>query len=810
MATETSRSKPITAEVINSTNPVWAIVRFLLAPLASLKLTVMLLALAIAIVFIGTLAQTEKNIWQVIHDYFRMDLSSPTAAVRTAFAWVEFRMLFPASFFPELRNRIPVGYGFFFPNGWLIGFVMFLNLTAAHLLRFRLHAKGTRLIYGLAVMLLGTLLTALLIVAGSMQTADRIALFIEWPSLRILWLLIQCTVVSLVLLAGFTILFRKRSGIVLIHSGIGLLMLGELVVGVAAVESQMRIVEGQTVNYVEDTRDLELAIIASASADEDDVIAIPQSRLREGQVLQDDVLPFDVELVRFFPNSALQRVTPNDANPATAGTGLQWKPVDQRAGTGTDTSGMVDLPAAYITLIDKASQKPLGTYLVSLMQAYQGLAEKIQVGDATYDLVMRFKRIYKPYSMHLIDVRFDRYMGTQTARSYSSELRLVDRERNVDRNIKIWMNNPLRFSGETFYQSSYNTDPATGAESTGLQVVTNTGWRIPYISCMMVVVGLFAQFGQVFVRFIRRRQNEVGGDRPDVVATAIPSKPAPPPRQSNANSTNSPSSGREAAAASGWLAWIAPLVIVALCGGWLLSKARIPDAADGTMDLVAFGRLPVMYEGRVKPIDTLARNSLRVLSDKQSVVDQEDQKQPAVKWLLDVITDSPDVRKHRVFRIHNLEVLDTLGQKARQGFRYSLNDITGKLDAFEDQVRLAHQNDAVSMSLYQKKIVELDKKLRQYLVLREAFSVPPLRREQLREDINAELSRRSRYEQVAMPLVVPPERTSSQADQDDEEQDHWQPYSYAEFDDRALRDGRPDSQSGHAGPAFDLHRLCRR
>ena len=56
------------------------------------------------------------------------------------------------------------------------------------------------------------------------------------------------------------------------------------------------------------------------------------------------------------------------------------------------------------------------------------------------------------------------------------------------------MNNPLRFAGETFYQSNYGRDARTGIEYTGLQVVTNTGWRIPYVSCMMMAVGMLAQF----------------------------------------------------------------------------------------------------------------------------------------------------------------------------------------------------------------------------------------------------------------------------------------------------------------------------
>ncbi len=60
-------------------------------PLTSLRLTVGLFAMAILIVLAGTLAQVDKDIWEVTDDYFR-----------TAFAWIDLRLFFPPSFFPGL------------------------------------------------------------------------------------------------------------------------------------------------------------------------------------------------------------------------------------------------------------------------------------------------------------------------------------------------------------------------------------------------------------------------------------------------------------------------------------------------------------------------------------------------------------------------------------------------------------------------------------------------------------------------------------------------------------------------------------
>ena len=56
-----------------------------LSPLASLKLTVVLMALAIFLILAGTLAQIDKDIWQVMAEYFR-----------TPVAWIDLRVFFRA------------------------------------------------------------------------------------------------------------------------------------------------------------------------------------------------------------------------------------------------------------------------------------------------------------------------------------------------------------------------------------------------------------------------------------------------------------------------------------------------------------------------------------------------------------------------------------------------------------------------------------------------------------------------------------------------------------------------------------------
>ena len=88
------------------------------------------------------------------------------------------------------------------------------------------------------------------------------------------------------------------------------------------------------------------------------------------------------------------------------------------------------------------------------------------------------------------------------------------------------------------------------------------------------------------------------------------------------------------------------------------------------MQIFEFGKLPLAYQGRVKPYDTLARNSLQILSGRQEVGVFDGKSKvtgrlPAIRWLLDLISGAPGADDHRVFRIESLELLgkqDTLAR----------------------------------------------------------------------------------------------------------------------------------------------------
>src|SRR5262249_30277570 len=125
-----------------------------------------------------------------------------------------------------------------------------------------------------------------------------------------------------------------------------------------------------------------------------------------------------------------------------------------------------------------------------------------------YELVLRFKQTYEPYKLHLIKFTHDKYQGTEVPKDYRSHVRLTDPDHNVDREVEIYMNAPLSYQRKNFYPAHF-LKLKSGMKGTVLQVVTNPGWFMPYVSCILVATGMLVHFGITLGRFLLRPRKEV-------------------------------------------------------------------------------------------------------------------------------------------------------------------------------------------------------------------------------------------------------------------------------------------------------------
>lgn len=778
-----------------STFSIWDGVKLALEPIASLRLTVVLFALSIVLVLAGTFAQVEKDIWEVVGQYFRC-----------WFAWIPFSIFFPPSFVPEmptnpeevtlfgrfgistmqwLKQTAENSGGFWFPGGKLIGLLLAANLVSAHLIRFKVQSRGTKLLAGFGALIVGVAVNWFVIAAAGnsdgFQTKPWIPYSTLWigyrglmlflclgsgylamttvlyklrgrwtipqvlcvvllikasiifailsvltivggegyrpsdASMRILWQLTQGMFASVALLAGCWTVFGKRAGIVLLHSGVGLMMFYELHVAMTAVETQMQIEEGETTNFVSDIRTYELAVTDKSDPKEQHVMTIPKSMLTKERNIDLPNLPFQITVEDVIPNSHLRAANAQDKNLATSGIGREWVAEAKRPGAGTDTDSKIDYSAAYVTLTNRADGKPIGTFLVGMLLSMSDETDSIRVDGKTYELTLRPKRYYKPYRFHLDDVRKEDYLGTSIARNYASTVHIDDSTRHVDENKTIWMNNPLRFANETFYQSSFFQATASSGEQTVLSVVANTGWMMPYVACMLVALGMVVHFLTMLVRFLMRGESIQPGAASARLAAelkmAMP-KPASLPPQPR-----------------GSLRAVESLVAVAAAMLLVITAAIPPKKKELDYDFYRFGQIPVVQDGRAKPIDSAAYSALLTISGRTKVeIGEGKDKQTinATRWLLDVISENKIADDYHVFKVENLEVQEVIGVRKREGMRYSRREIAKKGEELRKQVVLAGEvskKDKRQLSVFQRKILELNEKIVTYDTLKFAFNL---------------------------------------------------------------------------------------
>jgi cytochrome c biogenesis protein ResB len=285
----------------------------------------------------------------------------------------------------------------------------------------------------------------------------------------------------------------KKAGLWIVHAGLILLIAGEFVTSVFQIDTRMAIEEGETRNYVESPREMELAITDSTDPAHDDVYGIPDEALARQGTVAIPGTPISVRVKRFYVNADLRVRGASDA-PALANMGVGAN-VSLRPLPPVTSDDEINRSAALVEPL--AGGRSYGTWLVSnALGAPQSFIHE----GRTYQLAMRQRRIYLPYSLTLKKFRHDVYPGTDIPKNFSSLVHLSNPQHGEERDVLIYMNQPLRYDGKTFYQASFGK----GDTLSVLQVVQNPGWLLPYFSCALVTAGLLVHFGISLRRRVRR------------------------------------------------------------------------------------------------------------------------------------------------------------------------------------------------------------------------------------------------------------------------------------------------------------------
>ena len=230
-----------------------------------------------------------------------------------------------------------------------------------------------------------------------------------------------------------------------------------------------------------------------------------------------------------------------------------------------------------------------------------------------------------------------------------------------------------------------------------------------------------------------------------------------------------------------------PLLLTALFVAWLLGSLVSQRESAGP-DLRGFARLPVLLNGRIQPLDSVARNSLLQIRERQTVL-VDGKSISAIAWFAE-LTMKPDAADTRaIFRIDHPELLALLRLDEKEKY-FSFAQLRPLLADLDVQTRRIRPLEAAQRSTFEKAVMKLDNALRIYQQLK--YSLRPPDTANFGEDLKAYLAAvgpareaaktgenapaldalsgfidRYRFaQQMALPLIIPP--------RDPAQRTHWE------------------------------------
>ena len=163
---------------------------------------------------------------------------------------------------------------------------------------------------------------------------------------------------------------------------------------------------------------------------------------------------------------------------------------------------------------------------------------------------------------------------------------------------------------------------------------------------------------------------------------------------------------------------------------WLIVAATVAYAlaplfqhdTRGGFEMQKFGRLPVLLNGRIKPLDTVARTSLLIIHGRQTLRTDHGTLS-AIDWLAEVLMKADEADLRKIFVIRNPETLAALGWSAEAGKYFSFRELFSHLQEIEQQAALAEKVDAQLRSPFQRDIIKLFERLTLYHRLENSIEV---------------------------------------------------------------------------------------
>ena len=311
----------------------------------------------------------------------------------------------------------------------------------------------------------------------------------------------RITMVLMLANLTFMVLFNhnlwkiKKIGVLIVHIGALLLLIGGGLTAIFSSEGNMVIEEGAQSNHVDDYNDMELTIINTSNESLDEYTVFDQPILEKGNILSHENLNFNIEIINYFKNcEPLKRTAP---------AGIQFKDMLKNfilSELKSEKENNQNRPGIIYRITNSRSSND-GIYGIFLGQS---VTQTANINNQKYEFIFRRKRTYLPFAIELLDFKKVMHAGTGIAKSYSSEVNLI--ENGIPRRVLIEMNEPLRHKGYTFFQASFIE--GIKGDTTVLAAVKNYGRLFPYISSIIMSIGLLLHLFRSMPKLLRKNPKD--------------------------------------------------------------------------------------------------------------------------------------------------------------------------------------------------------------------------------------------------------------------------------------------------------------
>jgi hypothetical protein len=275
----------------------------------------------------------------------------------------------------------------------------------------------------------------------------------------------------------------RKSGIILTHFGILILLLGGFVTAATTREYYMVIGQGEKSDRMEDYYQRVLTVSKDGSL----VFSLPHQQIKAGMQIADTSFPFKISIDTYCFNCRIERRAEGQDKFGGPGRFMQLVPAKELPKNEENLTGIefsvsgTDKDARYVTF-DKFPKPEIFKI--------DGHEYKVEIARAVAQL---------PFTLQLDKFTMQNHPGVDTAKSYQSDITVNDAGNSWQ--YRIEMNEPLRYRGLTFYQSSF--DLSGDRPFTVLNVVENSGRLFPYVSTFIIAVGLMLH---IVLLLVQRRK----------------------------------------------------------------------------------------------------------------------------------------------------------------------------------------------------------------------------------------------------------------------------------------------------------------